>query len=122
MPGTDIWILCFSSWAWRRDASLSSRNRSVVSSPANSCGESRERGVEGGLVPHLVQCVFWSGRHRGDVGSDIMSGFTAGHLDLDEEVPKVLFEGRDVLVQAEQACYKHLHLGTGGGGEGGRYG
>ena len=37
MPGTDIWSLCFSSWAWRRAVSLSSRNRSVVSSPANSC-------------------------------------------------------------------------------------
>ncbi len=37
IPGTDIWSLCFSSWAWRRDASLSSRNRSVESSPANSC-------------------------------------------------------------------------------------
>lgn len=37
IPGTDIWILCFSSCAWRSDASLSSRNRSVVSSPANSC-------------------------------------------------------------------------------------
>lgn len=37
IPGTDIWSLCFSSWAWRRAASLSSRNRSVESSPANSC-------------------------------------------------------------------------------------
>lgn len=36
MPGTDICSLCFSSWARRRDASLSSRNRSLVSSPANS--------------------------------------------------------------------------------------
>lgn len=36
MPGTDICSLCFSSWAWRSDASLSSRNRSEVSSPANS--------------------------------------------------------------------------------------
>lgn len=36
MPGTDICSLCFSSWAWRREASLSSRNRSEVSSPANS--------------------------------------------------------------------------------------
>lgn len=36
IPGTDIWILCFSSCAWRSDASLSSRNRSDVSSPANS--------------------------------------------------------------------------------------
>lgn len=37
MPGTDIWSLCFSSWAWRSAVSLSSKNRSVVSSPANSC-------------------------------------------------------------------------------------
>lgn len=34
------------------------------------------------------------------------------HLDLHEEVPQVLFEGGDVLVQAEQTRYKHLHLGT----------
>lgn len=46
MPGTDIWILCFSSWACRSDASLSSRNRSEVSSPANSWnGSSREHAV-----------------------------------------------------------------------------
>lgn len=37
IPGTDICNLCFSSWAWRSEASRSSRNRSVVSSPANSC-------------------------------------------------------------------------------------
>lgn len=36
IPGTDIWSLCFSSWAWRSDVSRSSRNRSLVSSPANS--------------------------------------------------------------------------------------
>ena len=44
IPGTDIWILCFSSWAWRSDASRSSRNRSVVSSPANSCNGGGEQG------------------------------------------------------------------------------
>ncbi|MEQ2206074.1 hypothetical protein XENOCAPTIV_022474 [Xenoophorus captivus] len=42
MPGTDICSLCFSSWAWRRAASLSSRKRSVVSSPANSCMTTRD--------------------------------------------------------------------------------
>lgn len=36
IPGTDIWSLCFSSWAWRRAVSLSSKNKSVESSPANS--------------------------------------------------------------------------------------
>lgn len=34
------------------------------------------------------------------------------HLDLDEEVPQVLLEGGDVLIQAEQPRYKHLHLCT----------
>lgn len=34
------------------------------------------------------------------------------HLDLHEEVPQVLLEGGDVLIQAEQTRYKHLHLGT----------
>lgn len=34
------------------------------------------------------------------------------HLDLHKEVPQVLLEGGDVLIQAEQTCYKHLHLGT----------
>lgn len=42
IPGTDIWILCFSSCAWRSDASLSSRNKSEVSSPANSCNPKQE--------------------------------------------------------------------------------
>jgi len=35
------------------------------------------------------------------------------HLDLHQEVPEVLLEGRDVLVQAEQPRDEHLHLGTG---------
>lgn len=35
------------------------------------------------------------------------------HLDLHQEVPQVLLEGGDVLVQAEQTRYKHLHLGAG---------
>lgn len=43
MPGTDICSLCFSSWAWRSEASLSSRNRSEVSSPANSCRYTEKR-------------------------------------------------------------------------------
>lgn len=47
IPGTDIWSLCFSSWAWRRAASLSSKKRSVVSSPANSCRDHTSRGGRG---------------------------------------------------------------------------
>lgn len=39
IPGTDIWSLCFSSCAWRKAASLSSKNKSALSSPANSCKE-----------------------------------------------------------------------------------
>lgn len=34
------------------------------------------------------------------------------YFDLDQEVPEVLFEGRNVLIQAEQAGNKHLHLGA----------
>lgn len=34
------------------------------------------------------------------------------YLDLDQEVPEVLFKGRNVLIQAEQTRDKHLHLGT----------
>lgn len=34
------------------------------------------------------------------------------HLDLHQEVPQVLFEGGDVLIQAEQTRHKHVHLGT----------
>lgn len=47
IPGTDICSLCFSSWAWRSDASRSSRNKSVVSSPANSWKTERD-GERGG--------------------------------------------------------------------------
>lgn len=38
--------------------------------------------------------------------------FLDTHLDLHKEVPQVLFEGRNVLIQAEETRYKHLHLGT----------
>ena len=34
------------------------------------------------------------------------------HFDLHEEVPQVLLEGGDVLIQAEQTRHKHLHLGA----------
>lgn len=47
---------------------------------------------------------------------DISVKFTTfpldAHLDLYQEIPQVLFEGWDVLIEAEQTCYKHLHLGT----------
>lgn len=35
------------------------------------------------------------------------------HLDLHQEVPQMLFKSRDVLIQAEQTRYKHLHLSAG---------
>lgn len=46
--------------------------------------------------------------------NDIQTGLVPldTHLDLHEEVPQVLLEGGDVLIQAEQTRYKHLHLGT----------
>ncbi len=53
MPGTDICSLCFSSWAWRSDASLSSRNRSEVSSPANSYRYTEKR------VSIRAFCLHW---------------------------------------------------------------
>lgn len=35
------------------------------------------------------------------------------YLYLHQEVPKVLFEGRNILIQAEQTGYEHFHLRTG---------